>query len=108
MYKHVDQWLAVSDNFNLFIGILCVIGFGSAIMYTIFLNKIGKKDEYSLQIRLNVTNKMFIALLVLLVAATFPDGSAVYFKQLIYSCGVLTMLVGALSSGYYYYRDFKS
>lgn len=38
------------------------------VLYTFFLRKIGEKNEYSLQIRLNVTNKMFITLTDLFIA----------------------------------------
>lgn len=106
---NLDSWLDNGSNFNLFIGIVTSVGILSMIIYTYFLNKIGKKDEYSMQIRLNVTNKMFISLAILFIAFIFvvPNG-LVYYKQLIYMCVSITALVGAISAAYYYVRDFKS
>lgn len=109
MVNDLDKWLNVTENFNLFVGIISFVGLLSIVVYTFFLTKIGKKDEYSLQIRLNVTNKMFITLMILFIAFTFvvPNG-LVYSKQFIYACFSITALVGAISSGYYYFRDFKN
>lgn len=108
MINQLDTWLDKGSNFNLFIGIVILIGAVSLVIYTYFLNKIGKKDEYSLQIRLNVTNKMFITLIILFIAFIFVvPKDIVYYKQLIYLCFSITALVGAISAAYYYIRDFK-
>ncbi|USB33044.1 hypothetical protein [Paenibacillus sp. YPG26] len=109
MINNLDTWLGNGSNFNLFIGIVTFIGILSISIYTYFLNKIGKKDEYSMQIRLNVMNKMFITLAILFIAFIFvvPSG-LVYYKQLIYLCVSITALVGAVSAAYYYVRDFKN
>ncbi|MGG4398035.1 hypothetical protein ABEX25_27460 [Paenibacillus thiaminolyticus] len=108
MLNDLDKWLDVPGNLNLFVGIVSSIGLLGVVLYSFFLTKIGKKDEYSLQIRLNVTNKMFITLTVLFTAFIFvvPNG-LVYYKQLIIACFCITLLVGAISSAYYYFRDFK-
>ncbi|KKO52454.1 hypothetical protein [Paenibacillus sp. DMB20] len=109
MINHLDVWLGNNSNFNLFVGIISSVGLISAIIYTYFLSKIGKKDEYSLQIRLNVTNKMFISLTILFILfALFVPSEVVYVKQIIYMCFSITVLVGAISAAYYYIRDFKS
>lgn len=108
MISSLDLWLSHVNNFNLFVGIVIFIGISSMAAYTYFLNKIGKKDEYSLQIRLGVTNKMFISLVILFMMFIFvvPSG-LVYYKQLIALCISITALVGAISAAYYYVRDFK-
>ncbi|MFF2888554.1 hypothetical protein [Paenibacillus sp. NPDC057967] len=109
MVHELDQWLKVMDNFNLIVGIMDLVGLLSIVAYTIFLTKIGKKNEYNLQIRLNVTNKMFVTLMVLFIAFIFlvPSGM-VHYKQLVYLLFSITALVGAIASGYYFFRDFKS
>lgn len=109
MLNNLDPWLDIRSNFNLFVGIVTSVGLISVIIYTYFLNKIGKKDEYSLQIRLHVTNSMFISLLVLFTvfSVVVPD-ETVYYKQIIYMCFSIAVLVGAISAGYYYVRDFKN
>ncbi|PQP85199.1 hypothetical protein C0Q44_12135 [Paenibacillus sp. PCH8] len=109
MMNNLDRWLDVSSNFNIFIGVVTFIGIISAFVYTLFLNKIGKKDEYSLQIRLNVTNKMFISLIIVfaLFVVLVPN-DMLHYKQIIYMCFAVTVLVGAISAAYYYVRDFKN
>lgn len=108
MINNLDTWLENAENFNLFVGIISSVGILSIIIYTIFLNKIGKKDEYSLQIRLNVTNKMFISLILLFtIFALIVPNEVVHFKQIIYMFFSITVLVGAISAAYYYVRDFK-
>lgn len=108
MLNNLDKWLDVKENLNLFVGIISFVGLLSMVVYTLFLTKIGKKDEYSLQIRLNVTNKMFITLMILFIAfALIVPNGLVYYKQLIYAFFSITVLVGAISSAYYYFRDFK-
>lgn len=108
MITNLDVWLGESSNFNLFVGIITSIGIISAIIYTYSLSKIGKIDEYSLQIRLNVTNKMFITLMLLfIIFVLFVPSDVVYMKQIIYMFFAITALVGAVSAAYYYYRDFK-
>ncbi|WP_106765806.1 hypothetical protein [Paenibacillus faecalis] len=108
MITNLDVWLGESSNFNLFVGIITSTGIISAIIYTYFLSKIGKIDEYSLQIRLNVTNKMFITLMLLfIIFVLFVPSDVVYMKQIIYMFFAITALVGAVSAAYYYYRDFK-
>jgi uncharacterized membrane protein len=107
--NNLDRWLDVSSNFNIFIGVITCIGIVSIVIYTLFLNKIGKKDEYSLQIRLNVTNKMFISLIILFTLFVFlVPNNMLHYKQIIYMCFALTVLVGAVSAAYYYIRDFKN
>lgn len=90
-------------------GVITFIGLLSMVVYTLFLNKIGKKDEYSLKIRLNVTNNMFIALVITFIVffIVVPDGF-IHYKQIIAALIAITALVGAISTIYYYRRDFKS
>lgn len=109
MINELDVWLSNGSNFNVFVGIITFVALISVVVYTYFLNKIGKKDEYSLQIRRSVTSKMFISLVILFIAYIFVvPGNLVYYNQLIYMCFSITALVGAVSAAYYYVRDFKS
>lgn len=108
MVNNLDMWLANISNFNLFVGVICSVGLISAVIYTYFINKIGKRDEYSLQIRLNVTNIMFISLVILFTAFVLVVPSeVVYYKQIIFTNFSITALAGAISAAYYYFRDFK-
>lgn len=108
MITNWDTWLGVSSNFNLFIGILSAVAIISAAAYTIKLSLIGKKDEYSLQIRLQVTNNMFGTLMLLFIIFAFLMPNEIeHYKQIIFTSIPITALVGAISAGYYYIRDFK-
>lgn|GEM_PF-1753919 len=107
MFEDFDKWLDVSRNFNSFLGVTGAIGLLSMLVYTFFLSKIGKKDEYSIQIRLNVTNKMFTTLMILFIAFfLFVPSEFIHYKQLIAAFASTTLLVGAITSLYYYFRDF--
>ena len=109
MLNDLDQWLNVTKNFNLFVGVAIFVGLLSVVVYTLFLNKIGKKDEYTLRIRLNVTNNMFITLVITVTAfILLTSNGFVHYSQLIIACFIIAILVGAISSVYYYYRDFKN
>lgn len=107
--NNLDNWLNHSENFNLFIGLITVLGLISIIAYTLLLNKIGKKDEYSTGIRLRITHVMFAtwAVLFIIFIAWVPD-SMVHMKQMVYLCMALTAFAGAVSAAYYYIRDFRS
>lgn len=109
MLNNLDKWLNVMENFNWFVGVVSFVGLLSMVVYTLFLNKIGRKDEYSLQIRLNVTNNMFISIIIIFIVffLVAPSG-LVHYKQIIAACFTITVLVGAISSVYYYVRDFKN
>ncbi|WP_025719700.1 hypothetical protein [Paenibacillus sp. 1-18] len=109
MMNSLDNWLGIDRNFNIFIGIATFLGFASAIVYTYFLGKIGKKDEYSIQIRLNVTNKMFITFIIMFTAFfLITPSEMVHFKQILSMCFSITFLVGAIFAAYYYVRDFRN
>lgn len=108
MIQQLDRWLDSSSNFNLFVGIIAAVAILSAVAYTYFFTKIGKTDEYGLKIRLNVTNRMFATLTVMLILFVFlvPEGTE-HFRQILLGCFSVTSLVGAVSAGRVYIRDFK-
>lgn len=60
-------FIKIMEISNFYVGNMPLLGWGY-VLYTFFLSNIGKKNEYSLQIRLNVTNKMFITLTDLFIA----------------------------------------
>ncbi len=109
MIELLDNWLEISRNFNLFVGMTTAVALLSAAAYTYFFNKIGKTDEYGVKIRLNVTNRMFSTLMGLLILFVLlvPQNTE-HFRQMLLLCFSVTALVGAVSAGYFYVRDFKS
>lgn len=109
MIEYLDNWLEVSGNFNLFVGVVAAVALLSAAAYTYFFTKIGKTDEYGLKIRLSVTNGMFSTLMGMLILFVLlgPQHTA-HFRQMLLLCFSVTALVGAVSAGYFYKRDFKS
>lgn len=109
MIEYLDSWLDVSGNFNLFVGAVTAVALLSAAAYTYFFSKIGKTDEYGVKIRLSVTNWMFSTLLGMLVLFVLlvPQHTE-HFRQMLLVCFSVTALVGAVSAGYFYKRDFKS
>ncbi|WEG17345.1 hypothetical protein PQ478_02245 [Alkalihalophilus pseudofirmus] len=104
VFQWLDQWLASDPtNFNLFIMISTIIALSSVIVLTVMIKKIGIEH---LHIKLKIDRAMFVSLLILITGfVLFVPVEMIFYKQYVGSMVVISILVGAVVSSYFYLKQ---
>ncbi|OLS36295.1 hypothetical protein BTR22_12390 [Alkalihalophilus pseudofirmus] len=104
VFQLLDQWLASDKmNFHLFIGITTIIALGSVVVLIVMAKKIGSEH---LHIKLKIDRAMFVTLLSLITGfVLFVPAEMIFYKQYVGSMVVISILVGAVASSYFYLKQ---
>lgn len=107
MIEMLDKWLAASTtNFTIFVGSQTLLAVLALAALLVFSSKLGKADERTDAIRYRIVCAMFYALIVMNgLFVALVDSDMQYFRQYLISGTVIALLVGAIASAYYYFRE---
>lgn len=93
----LDKWLSSSTvHFNIFVGLTFAVALTSIGIMGFLYRKIGKRDERTSVLYLNVSNIMLVTLLALLTLfIAWVDKDTIHFRQLLLAIMALTFGSGA-------------
>ncbi|WP_342715400.1 hypothetical protein AAG068_18520 [Bacillus paramycoides] len=110
IFQWLENWLANDIlHFNLFVGMTTFIMLFSIVVIFTFFKKIKLENEKTYLIKLKIGYHMYSSLLVLLtVCILWMPAGIIYFRQYIIMIISLSLLVGAISTIYYYQKQMVS
>ena len=107
IFQWLDDWLA-SDilHFNFFVGMIMLISFASIIVLSLLMKKIGSEGERKYIIKLRIGNIMFTSLLLFLTLfILWIPTDSIFYRQYLIALITLSLLVGTISTIYFYWKQ---
>ncbi|MDX8365356.1 hypothetical protein [Cytobacillus sp. IB215665] len=95
MIDLLDIW--VKDHYEFFIGSVTFVALTALMIMSIFQKKIGGEGERAYNTKLKIAYSMYITLLLVLTAFILVmPSNAMFYRQYLVICIVLSIIVGAI------------